>query len=221
MNPDGTPIVGENPPAPAPSNAPSTPPAPVTVNSGQADVEQARKEAEQTRLRNNQLENELKKMRDDQETARQKQLEEKEEFKTLYEQTQSRLKEIEDEKTRSDQQAAVATATQEVLKDYPANVVELAKTAGLSLTDDSEAAKASLKEKLDSFKATLGTSPITPNNPGTLPTGGTPDDLVKREDPWAGSPMSVASANGNLQPQYEYIRGLSAIQRMKEIAKGA
>lgn len=209
---------GETPVSPAPSNEPSNPSVPAPVNSG-VDVEQAKRETEQARIRANQLENELKKMRDEQEAARLKQLEEKEEFKTLYEQTQARLREIEEASTRAEQQATVATATAEILKDYPDNVVELAKTAGLTLTDDSEAAKASLKAKLDSFKATVGTNPVTPNNPSNPTPNPNRDELAKRDNLWEGSPMARAAAAGDLQPQYEFIRGLPSIARMKEIAR--
>lgn len=217
MKPDGTPN-GETVPAPAPSNVPSNPSVPSPVNSG-VDVEQARREADTAKIRANQLENELKKMRDEQEAARQKQLEEKEEFKTLYEQTQSRLREMEDATTQAERTQTLKSETETIYKDYSETVVELAKTAGLSLTDDSDAAKASLKEKLDSFKSKLGNAPITSNNPGNTVASGTSEDLVKRDNAFEGSPMSLASARGDLKPQYEYIRGLTAIKRMKELAQ--
>lgn len=204
----------------APSNETGNTPAPTGQPS--ADVEQAKREAEQARMRANQLENELKKIQEEQEAARQKQLEEKEEFKTLYEQTQSRLREIENAQAEADRQATLTAATTEVFKEYPEAVVELAKTAGLGLSDDSDAAKASLKEKLDAFKAKVGGSAptVNPNNPAApAPTEINRQELVRREYPGAPSPMAEASARGDLKPQYDYIKSLPAIERMKEIAR--
>src|SRR6185437_14544568 len=55
--------TGETVTPEAPSNSTGTTTAPVTDNSS-ADVEAAKKEAEQARMRANQLENELKKVKD-------------------------------------------------------------------------------------------------------------------------------------------------------------
>jgi hypothetical protein len=101
-------------------------------------------------------------------------------------------------------------------------VVELAKTAGLSLIDDSEASQAALKTKLDAFKAQLGgasttPTPNNPHNPGPQATNR--EELVKRENVWEGSPMALASAKGDETVIKKYIRDLPAIQRMKEIAQ--
>lgn len=192
----------------APSNEPGTPVAPSAVNNS-ADVENAKREAEQARIRANQLENENARLKAEQQDAQRKQLEEKEEFKTLYEQTQARLKEIEDANTAKEHSAQLQTATQEVLKDYPAAVVAIAKTAGLSLSDDSDAARAVLKAKLDEFKTQVGGNPAPRSNNPHQPTPVAPErtELVNR---MRGGDKKAAS---------EYIGGLSAIQRMKEIAR--
>jgi predicted nuclease with TOPRIM domain len=191
------------------------------VNSS-ADVEAAKKEALQAQLRANQLANENAKLIAEQEAIRQKQLEEKEEFKTLYEQTQSKLNEIQEAQAAVERQGQLSSATQEVLKDYPANVQELAKTVGLSLTDDSEASKAVLKEKLDSLHKQVGgtVTAAGSNNPRQLP----PQDVNRQELTTRNSdgisPMAMASARGDESVVRSYIKGLPAIERMKEIARG-
>jgi chromosome segregation ATPase len=212
--------LGETVTPVAPSNEPGNAPAPVTDNSG-ADVEQAKREAEQARIRANQLQNQLDKIQKEQEAAQQKQLEEKEEFKTLYEQTQSRLKEIEDAQTAQERQKELATATEAVFKDYSANVVEVAKTAGLSLSDDSEAAQAMLKEKLDAIQKQVGSSTPRPtaNNPhDPAPQVASRQELTRR-DADGVSPMALAGAKGDDRVIKQYIRDLPAIQRMREIAQ--
>lgn len=202
--------TGETVTPEAPSNETgntNTPPQ-VTVS---ADVEAAKKEAEQARIRANQLANELAKIKADQDAAKAKQLEEKEEFKTLYEQTQARLAEIENEKAEQERNALLEQTSQSVLKDYPANVIELAKTTGLSLSDDSEAAVAIFKEKLDAIKSQVGPvatpSANNPHNPA--PAAATHEELMAR------------MRGGDKGAVNEYIRELPAIKRMKEIANGA
>jgi len=194
----------------APSNEPgntNTPPQ-VTVS---ADVEAARKEAEQAKLRAAQLANENAKLKEAQEAIQRKQLEEKEEFKTLYEQTQARLAEIENEKTENERKATLEATAQEVFKEYPANVVELAKTAGLGLSDDSEASVQLLKEKLDIFKKQIAPNPTpSPNNPhAPAPAAATHEELMAR------------MRGGDKAAVNQYISELPAIKRMKEIANGA
>lgn len=200
----------------APSNEAGNTPAPSADNKS-ADVETAKKEAEQARLRANQLQNELDKIKADQEAARQKQLEEKEEFKTLYEQTQSKLNEIENAQAEAERRSALTAATDELFKEYPSNVVSLAKTAGLSLTDDSEEAKTALKEKLDAFKENVSPAPtVTPNNPSETQSAVTPEQIK--------SSMSEARKNETVvtrETMSNYILELPAIKRMKELANGA
>jgi DNA polymerase III gamma/tau subunit len=198
--------------------APATP----VVNAPDAEVEKARKEAEQARMRAAQLENQLREREAADAAAKAKQLEEKEEFKTLYEQTQARLNEIQESQAASERSAQLKSATEDVFKDYSADTVELAKTAGLSLSDDSDAAKASLKEKLDAFQAKVGTNPARPgaNNPRqTTPEVVSREQLVARQHPGGESPMAIAGAKGDETVIRSYIRELPAIQRMKEIAR--
>lgn len=219
---DGTPS-GETVNPVAPSNAPGTTSAPVTDNTSSAELEAARKEAEQAKMRANQLQNQLAEKEAAEAAAKAKQLEEKEEFKTLYEQTQARLNEIEENRARETQAAQLKTATEEVFKDYSADAVELARTAGLSLTADSDEAKAALKSKLDAFQAKVGGSP-QPRPQGNNPAPRTAE-VVDRSTLTARnadgvSPMALAGAKGDETVIRQYIHELPAIQRMKEIANG-
>lgn len=212
--------LGETVTPTAPSNEPGNAPAPVVDNSG-ADVEQAKRDAEQARIRANQLENENRKLKEAQDELNRKQLEEKEEFKTLYEQTQARLKEIDEREAANERQKELSTATEAVFKDYPANVVEVAKTVGLGLSDDSDAAAAVLKEKLDTLQKQVGSSTPSPtsNNPHQPAAANiTRQELVTRNQDGV-SPMALAGAKGDQSAIKSYISELPAIKRMKEIAQ--
>lgn len=188
-----------------------------------AEVEKARKEAEQARMRAAQLENQLREKEAAEAAAKAKQLEEKEEFKTLYEQTQAKLNEIQETQAATERAGQLKNATEEVFKDYSADAVELARTAGLSLTDDSDTAKAALKEKLDTFQAKVGSAPqprVNPTNPSQLaPQEVNRQELVARAHPGAESPMALAGAKGDDSVALKYIREIPAVQRMKEIAR--
>lgn len=215
---DTTPVETVTPEATSNGTGTTTDP---TQDNSSADVEAAKREATQAQLRANQLQNELEKFKQAQADAEKRQLEEKEEFKTLYEQTQSRLKEIEDAQSAQERQKELSTATETVFKDYPENVVAVAKTAGLSLSDDSQAAQAVLKEKLEAIQKQVGSpaKPVAnnPHNPGPQATDRS--ELVARQNVFEGSPMSQASAKGDESVIQKYISELPAIQRMKEIAQ--
>lgn len=194
---------------------------PVVNAADPAEVEKARKEAEQARMYANQLENKLKAKEAEEQAAKAKQLEEKEEFKTLYEQTNAKLNEVLETQQSQERQKELATATDEVFKQYDPKAVELAKVAGLSLSDTSEVAQAALKEKLDVFQKQLGSSAPIPgsNNPHQpAPSAINREELVRRDENGI-SPMALAGAKGNDKIALSYIRDLPAIQRMKEIAR--
>jgi hypothetical protein len=219
---DGTP-TGETVTPVAPSNAPGTTSAPVTDNTSTAELEAARKEAEQAKMRANQLANQLAEKEAAEAAAKAKQLEEKEEFKTLYEQTQARLNEIQESQATQERLAQLKTATEEVFKDYSTDAVELAKTAGLSLADDTDEARAALKSKLDAFQEKVGGKP-QPKPTATNPRPTTPE-VVERSQLTARnedgvSPMALAGAKGDDSVVRKYIREIPAVQRMREIANG-
>jgi hypothetical protein len=173
-------------------------------------------------MRNNQLNNQLEETRKAEEERKAEQLKEKEEFKTLYEQTQSKLDEFESQQKAQEKRQQLVKATQELLKDYDQTTVDLAKTAGLELTDDSDDAKKSFKEKLDTIKSKVAPDArVTSNNPSN-PAPSTTDRsslTAKAED--GSSPMALAGAKGDNSVSLKYIRSLPAIQRLKEIAKGS
>jgi hypothetical protein len=219
---EGTP-AGETTPTQPLSNDGGASATPVVNAVDTAEVERIRKEAEQAKMRAAQLENQLREKEAAEAAAKAKQLEEKEEFKTLYEQTQSQLNEIREAQAAQERSAQLTNATEEVFKDYSADAVELAKTAGLSLTDDSDAARASLKVKLDAFQAKVGNSPA-PSPRGSNPRPETPQAVDRQtlvlRDGNGVSPMAMASAKGDMSVVNSYIRELPAIQRMKQIANG-
>lgn len=212
---------GETAPSEPLSNEGNTPTttAPAPVNVDDAEVERLRKEAEKKEQRIRQLENEAEARKKADEEARQKQLEEKEEYKTLYEQEKARLDEIQKERDAETRQKELATATETVFKDYPANVIEVAKTTGLGLSDDSEEATKALKEKLDTIQKQVGTvQPAGSNNHReTAPSNTDPQELVKK-DKSGVSPMAMASAKGDDSVTREYISSLPAIKKMREQA---
>lgn len=199
-----------------------TPAAPVANASDPAEVERLRKEQEQKDLRIRQLENEAAAREKADAEAKAKSLEEKEEYKTLYEQAQALLREKDEAESAVTRQKELAAATTQVFQEYPANVVELAQTAGLKLTDDSDEAKTALKATLDAFKEKVGGSAptATPNNPReTAPVVVDRAELTARAHPGAASPMAEASARGDDSVTLKYISQLPAIQRMKDIAR--
>lgn len=217
MAEDTTPVVETATPE-APSNDTGTTATPPQVTSS-ADVEAAKREAEQAKIRANQLENENRKLKEAQEEAQRKQLEEKEEFKTLYEKTQAQFDELKSAQESAQRQTELASATESVLKDYPAEVVEIAKTTGLSLSDDSEASQAALKEKLDAIKSKVapGTT-VTSNNPSnpTEPQLTREQLVTKGED--GVSPMAWAGAKGDESVARKFAGSLNAVKEMKRMA---
>lgn len=165
---DTTPAVETANPQ-APSNGTSTVSAPSQDNSN-VSVEAAKKEAEQARMRANQLENELAKIKADQAAARQKQLEENEQWKTLAEERQAELDMVKADQSQKEETARLQAETKTLLDEYPLAVRELAETAGLSLPEDSDEAKAKLKAKLDTFAQKVSASAkVEPNNPAPTP----------------------------------------------------
>lgn len=184
--------------------------APAVDNSG--EVEQAKLEADKERMRANQLANELQTMRDSQAAVDKKQLEDKEEYKALYEKNDAELKQIREDRERSERQTQLATETETVFKDYPAEVIKVAKTAGISLTDDSEAARTSLKEKLDSLKETVSPSAnVTPNNPYT-PDATAPERAKVMDE------IRLKGASGDATPANQFISNLESVKAMKRQA---
>jgi hypothetical protein len=216
MADDTTPVETATPTAP--SNDTGTAATPPQVTSS-ADVEAAKKAAEQATLRANQLENENKRLKEAQDAATTKQLEEKEEFKTLYEKTQAQLNELTAAQESAARQTQLTEATNSVLKDYPAEVVDIAKTAGLALSDDSETAQTALKEKLDAIKSKVGGgTSVSGNNPSNpVQSTATREQLTTRGEDGI-SPLAWAGAKGDESVARKYVGSLNAVKEMRRLA---
>ena len=201
-----------------PSNETGNTETPTQVTSS-ADVEAAARKAEAERHRANQLANELAKLKEAQAEAERKQLQEKEEYKTLYEKTDAELKAIREEKESQERASLLASETDNVFKDYPANVVEVAKTAGIALTDDSEAARAVLKEKLDSLASKVGTPVSTSNNPAETGPAATAETGRLGKPRSLGVDDGTKSFNDGYQKKFsDYVKTIPGIQTMKQQA---
>jgi len=149
-------------------------------------------------MRANQLENELKKFKDAQEQAKAKELEEKEEYKTLYEQSQAELNRQREEREQSERQKTLNAEKDALLADFPEAVKAIADEAGLQLTDDSDEAKATFKAKLDKISEQVGdTAKVTPNNTRSNTTEKSREELLA-EYRKTGDPSLMAAAISNL-----------------------
>lgn len=203
-----------------PSTTEPQAPAEPKNNSGSDDTTALRAELEKATMRANQLANEAKKRDEADAEKRRKELEDKEEYKALYDKADAELREIREKAERETRSKTLADASRDVLKDYPKEVQEIADTAGIGLTDDSEAARASLKAKLDSIKEKVKSpSTASPTNPYN-PAAASPElsTLVTVDPEIGGSPMAYAAAKGDPRPALYYISGLAAIQEMKRQA---
>lgn len=152
----GTPN-GETAPIEQVSNNTPTVTAPVIPDPALAE---ALKKAEQAEMRNRQLENEKATRDKADEVARQKALEENNEFKTLYEREKEARENLERANETSTKQAAIDAAKNKVLADYSQEVKDIAEVSGLSLNDDTPEAQADLKTKLDSIASKLPQTPV-------------------------------------------------------------
>jgi len=196
------------------------PAAPDTGNAPDPEVERLRKEKEQADMRARQLENELKAKNEAEAEAKRKQLEEEAEYKTLYEKTQADLKAMQDTQEAEKRKTELTKATEEIFKEYPKEVVDLANTAGLGLSDNSEAAQTALKEKLDAFKAKV--APTTEAG-GANPQANPSAPAETGQTSGLGRPRSLGVDTGevtiqpeaNKQKVHEYLDGLQSIKQMK------
>ena len=173
------------------------------------EIADLRKKAEQAEMRARQLENQAKAREEADEKARQKKLEEDEEYKELAARAQARADEAEAELERSKKGSAITAAQSTILSDYSSDVTELASTAGLVLSDDSDEAKAAFKVKLDAIAAKLGpTKKVVGNNGVRTPQ--TDDETERQKDTIR---MRVDKASG-----YRAIGNLDALKQMRENA---
>ena len=223
-----TPKEGETAEPKVPENNDGGAPAP----SGGATNDEAaelRKQLEQQRMRANQLENEKRERDKVQAEADRKKLEEQNEYKELFEKTDAELKAIREREEKAARDAELSKVSEDVLKDYPKEVRELAETAGLGLTDESEVARTAFKEKLDAIAARITPGrTATPNNPSSTPTPGVqqtdlPEELQPvDETEFTGkggrvvTKMALAGAKNNPSVVRSYIGKLDAVAQMRK-----
>jgi len=174
-----TPNPGETATQPTLENNNGQPATPVVEKkTDDGEVERLRKEAEQATMRANQLANQLKAKEDAEAAAKAKQLEEQNEYKTLYEQEKAKREEADREREAEEQRKAVTETRQNILSDYTDEVKEAAKDLGLDLTEVTDNAVTEFKGKLDKLQTRIGSQRVTPNNPGTP----SPKKQVDREE---------------------------------------
>jgi len=140
--------------------------APTTGNAvDQAEVERLRKEAEQARMRANQLEKAEEARLKAEEERKAKELEEQNEFKTLAEQEREKREKLEKDIEERDRREALNKAKSDTLKDYSDDVKEQAEDLGIDLLSDDESDVEAYKAKLDKIKASFeNTGRVTSNN---------------------------------------------------------
>lgn len=191
-------------------NDASTTVTPGTDNGSAAEVERFRKEAEQARMRANQLENELKSREQKDVEARQKRLEEDQQYKELADERAKELDTLKKEREEETARAKRESEQQKILSTYPQPVIELAETTGVSLLDDSDDAKASFKAKLDTVSEKLNLKPgatIQASNPAEIVP-----NTDSREQLLEGMKVGFKPAAG------KFISSMPAIKEMKRNA---
>ena len=128
-------------------------------------VAEAIKKAEQAQVEANMLRNKLKAVEDAQAAARAKELEEQQEYKTLYEQEKAEKERIARERADIELRNQIAQEESKITASYSQEVLEIAKELGFSLADASEEAVATYKAKLDKVSEKVGAKVgVTPNN---------------------------------------------------------
>lgn len=170
-----------------------------------AEVERLRKEAEQARMRANQLENELKKKAEAEEAARQKQLEEQNEWKQIAEQERAKREAYEKEREEAEVRQQLEAAQNSILSQFSTKVQEIAKETGISLNEASDDAQENFKKKLQRLSDELSTTTApSANNPA--PSNINPDErlrLIRNNDP---------------QARFDAISNLEAVKAMRAMS---
>lgn len=170
-----------------------------------AEVERLRKEAEQARMRANQLENELKKKAEEEEAARQKQLEEQNEWKLVAEQNKAKLEAIEREREEAEARQALTNATNQILSSFSSEVQEEAKALGITLLSTDDSAQADFKAKLERLNTKVSAN-ATPSANNPTPRVTTDDALLLRV------------RSGDRAAREQAIGSLQAVKTMREMS---
>lgn len=190
-----------------------TPTAPVANVSDPAEVERLRKESEQKDLRIRQLENERIAREKADTEAKAKQLEENEQFKELWQKSEAEKQALLSQNEEARRKAELESRTNTLLGEYSPTVQELARTAGLSLSDETDEAKAQLKATLDTFASKVPAAKVEANNPPPT-AAATPD----REEA-----ISVMRMNNipNSAKQAATKRAIGSLESMKTLRANA
>lgn len=177
-------------------------------NESAAEVEAAKKRAEQAEMRANQLQNELDKRSKAEDAARQKQLEEQNEFKTLYEREKLAREELERKEQDELKRENAKKAETEIFSEFPSEVVEVATSVGLQLNGETEEAKKELRDKLTALKDKVSPkATVHANNTyETSPADPEKDKLLEG--------MKV----GHKESASKFIGGLESIKSFKRMA---
>lgn len=161
-------------------------------------VADALKKAEQAQMEANMLRNKLKAIEDATAAARAKELEDQQEYKTLYEQEKAERERLAIERERDSLSQSIKTEESKIIAEYPQEVLDIAKELGFGLTDSSDEAVATFKSKLDKVSEKVGAkNGVTPNNTRTTM------NTVSREEKLAqyrktGDPAVMGQIIGDL-----------------------
>jgi len=136
-----------------------------------ADADALRREKEKLEMERNMLRKKLDQTSKELEQKTQKELEEKEDYRALAERALARAEALEKEKTDNESKVAREQANADVYSEFDPKVIEVAKTAGLGVTDDSDEARNQLKAKLEAIQEKIGGTPAPSpihNNPAPV-----------------------------------------------------
>lgn len=178
----------------------ATAPSPDNSNADlQAQLEKAKMEAAMLR-------NQKDKLEKAQADAAKKELEEKEEFRTLYEKEKAEREAIQNERAEAEKKTQLEADAKEVFSKFNSNVVDVAKSAGLSLEDTTEAAKTALTERLQAIADKVKSPGVSGNNPAPAAEG---SNLNSAE-------VLRSISYGNKDAKREFIRQSPSIQAVKQ-----
>lgn len=142
-------------------------------------VAEAVKRAEQAQMEANMLRNKLKALEDAESAAKSAQLEEQQEYKTLYEQEKAERQRIALESEAESKKQTLASEESKIIAQYAPEVLEIAKELGFGLTDANEDAVAAFKSKLDKVSEKVGAKiGVQPNNTRTVANPQSREELL-------------------------------------------
>ena len=146
-----------------------------------AEVERLRKEAEQAKMRANQLEKEKAEREKRDAEAEAEKLAEQNKWKEIAEQNKAKVEAFEKEREEAVAKAELEKTQEDVYKEFPQDVVELAKETGLELNENSEEAKEALKTKLNKLSEKISSDgKPTANNQRDNNNQPSRDELMKQ-----------------------------------------